>query len=341
VSRRRGPEKERAATTAEGEEAEDESGELYRRRPGGPSLLDVPPPQLDSDGDDEFLDVAPDQPAPSGTLQDAALVWLHDRSRAVEFDCGNLPLCVGDRVVVERDQGLGLGTVARPCRRAMAREPLRRLIRTLDANDLRQDARNRMREREAFEYCRGRINQRSLPMKLIRVEYLHGGNKAIFYFAAESRVDFRDLVKDLAQRLHTRIVMRQVGVRDEAKMTGGIGSCGCELCCAVWLPDFDPVSIRMAKDQNLVLNPQKVSGQCGRLKCCLTYEQKQYQEARRMLPKPGRRVVTPDGEGKVQDLDVLRQLVRVLRDDGTMQTYPAAQVQARTTPQAPEPADEQ
>jgi cell fate regulator YaaT (PSP1 superfamily) len=160
-------------------------------------------------------------------------------------------------------------------------------------------------------------------MKLIRVEYLHGGNKALFFFAAEHRVDFRDLVKDLAQRLHTRIVMRQVGVRDEAKMTGGIGSCGHTLCCATWMHKFEPVSIRMAKDQNLVLNPQKVSGQCGRLKCCLTYEQAQYQDARKEMPKHGRMVNTPDGEGKVQDMDILRRMVSVSFEDGTVRSYPA------------------
>jgi cell fate regulator YaaT (PSP1 superfamily) len=294
--------------------------------------------ELDPDGDDELADLEADQPETRGVLQNVALVCLHDRTRLAEFDVGEQHVACGEQVVVETDQGLALGVVRRPCRRVLAREPLRRLVRSVDANDQRQQLRNSAREREAFEYCRARIRQRQLPMKLIRVEYLHGGNKSIFFFAAESRVDFRDLVKDLAQRFHTRIVMRQVGVRDESKMTGGIGSCGCELCCATWLPDFEPVSIRMAKDQNLVLNPQKVSGQCGRLKCCLNYEQRQYHEARKQLPKAGRRIVTPDGEGKVQELDVLRRLVRVYRDDGTVQTYPADQLRPVDPAKAPEPA---
>lgn len=299
-------------------------------RPTGPSILDYVGPPLDPDGDDEHLDYG-DQPPPVGAVFDTVQVRLRDPSRVLAFDTGGHHLRCGEQVVVETDQGLALGTVARPTRRVLSEEPPRRVARVVDANDERQHARNVAREREAFEYCRDRVKQRGLPMKLIRVEYLHSGNKAVFYFAAENRIDFRDLVKDLASRLHIRIVMRQVGVRDEAKMVGGIGSCGGELCCSVWLPRFEPVSIRMAKDQSLVLNPQKVSGQCGRLKCCLAYEQAQYHECRRKLPKVGRRVTTPDGEGKVQDLDVLRLLVRVYRDDGTVQFYPADQVQQLQT----------
>jgi cell fate regulator YaaT (PSP1 superfamily) len=275
----------------------------------------------------------PDQPTPTGHVCDAVGVRLCDQLRLQHFDAGGLScLAYGDQVIVETEQGLTLAVVEETRQRRLLREAPRRTVRPVDANDLRQRTRNVAREREAFEYCRDRIRQRRLPMKLIRVEYLHGGNKALFYFAAENRVDFRDLVKDLAGRLHTRIVMRQVGVRDEARMTGGTGSCGCELCCSTWLPRFDPVSIRMAKDQNLVLNPQKVSGQCGRLKCCLAYEQQQYVERRKGLPKQGRRVRTPDGDGRVLDLDILRQLVRVSRDDGTAQTYPAAEVQSLQAP---------
>jgi cell fate regulator YaaT (PSP1 superfamily) len=328
------------AATAEPVGDDGDEGEAPRRPPNGESLLEERPLELDPDGDDELADLPVDEPETRGVLQNVALVCLHERTRLAEFDVGEQHVACGEQVVVETDQGLALGVVRRPCRRWMAREPLRRLVRSVDSNDQRQQLRNRAREREAFEYCRARVRQRQLPMKLIRVEYLHGGNKAIFYFAAESRVDFRDLVKDLAQRFHTRIVMRQVGVRDESKMTGGIGSCGCELCCATWLPDFEPVSIRMAKDQNLVLNPQKVSGQCGRLKCCLNYEQRQYHEARKQLPKAGRRVVTPDGEGKVQELDVLRRLVRVYRDDGTVQTYSADQLSAVDPTRSSEPARE-
>src|SRR5205814_3474601 len=158
-----------------------------------------------------------------------------------------------------------------------------------------------------------------------RVEFLLGpssGGKILFYFVSDDRIDFRDLVKDLSQRLHTRIEMRQIGARDEAKLVGGIGSCGRELCCSTWLPAFVPISIKMAKDQGLPLNPSKVSGQCGRLKCCLVYEQDLYKEMRKTLPKVGKRVSTPAGEGKVVELDVLRQKVRVWFDEGGSETFP-------------------
>jgi cell fate regulator YaaT (PSP1 superfamily) len=287
----------------------------------------MPAPELDPDGDDESLDLDPSVEPPRGTLRNLAQVYLRDRCRLCPVEVGEIELRPGDRAVVETEQGLSVAQVVRAAERVVTEEPPRRVLRRIDANDQRQEARNLVREREAFAFCRERIRHRRLPMKLIRVEYLHGGSKAIFYFAAENRVDFRELVKDLAARLHTRIVMRQVGVRDESRMTGGIGSCGCELCCATWLPHFEPVSIRMAKDQNLVLNPQKVSGQCGRLKCCLGYEQAQYQECRKHLPRVGRRVRTPEGEAKVVDVDILRMLVRVVREDGSEHQYTAAELQ--------------
>jgi len=287
-----------------------------------------------ADGDDLVLDLDldPDAPEPEGRLRNVVMVRFRDPASVQRFEAGEVHFGPGERVVAETDQGLAIGAVAGCSRREVIRGSLPRVLRRVDANDMRQEARNTVREREAFELCRERIQQRKLPMKLIRVEYLHGGNKAMFFFAAEHRVDFRELVKDLAQRLHTRIVMRQVGVRDEAKMTGGIGSCGMPLCCAGWLPKFDPVSIRMAKDQNLVLNPQKVSGQCGRLKCCLTYEQSVYQEARRRLPKLGKQVRTPQGQGKVIELDVLRGLVKVALGEGKVEIFQAEQVEAAAPP---------
>jgi cell fate regulator YaaT (PSP1 superfamily) len=324
---------------SEESDAEDRSDE-GRPPPSAYPILEYVEATFDPEGDDEIeVGDRPDEEERGG-LYEVAQVRLRDRTRASELDQGELQLAVGDQVVVETEQGYTLGAVERACQRTCCDEAPRRVLRKVDGNDLRQQARNFAREREAFQFCRERIKQRGLPMKLIRVEYLHGGNKAIFYFAAENRVDFRELVKDLAGRLHTRIVMRQVGVRDEAKMTGGIGSCGCQLCCASWLPRFEPVSIRMAKDQNLVLNPQKVSGQCGRLKCCLAYEEAQYVAARKGMPKVGRRVSTPGGEGKVQDVDILRQLVRVHHDDGSDQHYPATQVQP-VNPAGPAPRDGQ
>ena len=166
---------------------------------------------------------------------------------------------------------------------------------------------------------------RAIHVKMFRAEVYQNG-KATFYFASEKRIDFRDLVRDLGNKLRPRVELRQIGVRDEAKMVGGIGSCGLELCCTTCLPGFVPVSIKMAKDQGLVLNPTKVSGQCGRLKCCLVYEQASYVEAAKALPKLGKRVSTPAGEGRVVELDVLRRRVRVYFQDGPPQVFTAEQV---------------
>jgi cell fate regulator YaaT (PSP1 superfamily) len=165
-----------------------------------------------------------------------------------------------------------------------------------------------------------------LPIKVFQVDLGHGGDRALFCFSSEKRVDFRDLVRDLSARLHARIEMRQVGVRDEAKLVGGIGSCGRELCCSTFLPHFAPVSIKMAKNQRLVLNPAKVAGQCGRLKCCLMYEDAQYVEAGKGLPKIGRQVHTPDGVGRVDDLDILGRKVRVSFPDRPHATFDAGDV---------------
>ena len=161
---------------------------------------------------------------------------------------------------------------------------------------------------------------------MFRVELHGGGSRAIFYFAADQRIDFRELVRELASRVHARVEMRQVGVRDEAKMVGGIGSCGRELCCSTFLPKFAPVSIKMAKNQNLALNPTKVSGQCGRLKCCLVYEEANYVEAAKRLPRSGKRVTTPEGVGRVGDVDVLRERVRVYFEDQPPKIFAASDV---------------
>ena len=247
---------------------------------------------------------------------------------------GKVHVCdTGDRrfkrnawVVVETDRGLAVGQVVTPTVRQPADGDLPRVLRVIDENDQRQRTRNEERQREALRLCQARINERGLPMKLLKAEYLHSGNKATFFFTAENRVDFRELVRDLAKRLHTRIEMRQVGVRDAAGLAGGLGPCGQQLCCSRFLQRFDPVSIRMAKDQGLVLNPNKVSGQCGRLKCCLAYEQQMYREARKGLPDVGKRVITPHGRGVVRELDILRRIVRVQGEDGSVTAYPASEV---------------
>lgn len=223
--------------------------------------------------------------------------------RVVPFDPGELQLKLGDLVTVDNEKDLNLGRVVYlvPNRRG---ESLRRVLSRIGPQDWMLIRRNQVREQEAFEICSRAIAEAGLPMKLVRVAYLHGGNKAIFYFCSDGRVDFRALVKRLAQELHVRIEMRQIGVRDESRILGGIGICGQQLCCSRFLQRLEPVSIKMAKNQGLALNPQKLSGVCGRLMCCLGYEDSLYVENRRKLPRPAETVVTPAGEGKVVELNV-------------------------------------
>ncbi len=191
------------------------------------------------------------------------------------FDAGDLDLKRGDVVIVEVDKGIGMGRVVfAPVEMDERRleRALKKIVRKADDVDLERNRFNRDREEEAFRICKEKIAKYKLPMKLVDVEYLFDSSKAIFYFTSETRVDFRDLVKDLASCFYTRIEMRQIGVRDEAKHVGGLGPCGRELCCASFLKDFEPVTVKMAKEQNLTLNPLKISGLCGRLMCCLGYE---------------------------------------------------------------------
>jgi cell fate regulator YaaT (PSP1 superfamily) len=243
------------------------------------------------------------------------LVKFERTRRAAWYVHGQLDVAPGDRVVVETDRGTGIARVLTWPRRSLAnRKNLRRILKVVtdtEPRDARADLKAREREAQAFDLCWERIEARRLPMRLVTVEFPAGDAKAVFYFAAEARIDFRDLVRDLSRDLRCRVEMRQIGVRDQAKMTGGLGICGIELCCSSWLRDFTPVTIKMAKVQGLVLNPQKVSGQCGRLLCCLSYEHDQYKEARKGLPKPGAHVQTPAGEGRVRELDIMRRRVQV------------------------------
>ena len=204
--------------------------------------------------------------------------------KVYDFEAGALELHPGDAVIVEVERGLGMGTLVYSPREvdpATLTMPLKKIVRKADAVDIERLGFNTERENEAFAICKERILKYNLPMKLIRVEYLFDSSKAIFYFTSDTRVDFRELVKDLAATFHTRIEMRQIGVRDEAKMIGGLGPCGRELCCSGFLADFEPVTIKMAKEQNLALNPVKISGICGRLMCCLSYEHDFYQSERK------------------------------------------------------------
>jgi cell fate regulator YaaT (PSP1 superfamily) len=205
--------------------------------------------------------------------------------------------------------------------------PLKKVIRIAVEADFCKDEENRQKEAAAFARCRQKIIEHSLDMKLVSVEYTFDRNKIIFYFTSEERVDFRELVKDLAAIFKTRIELRQIGVRDEAKYKGGIGPCGRAFCCTTFLEDFEPVSIRMAKGQNLSLNPTKISGVCGRLMCCLRYEASAYEDARDEMPKSGETVITPDGDGQVKEVNYNKKTVLVkLQESGYVREFPLEEV---------------
>mgnify|MGYP002559137071 CR=1 FL=1 len=230
------------------------------------------------------------------------------------FDPNGLELHIGDQVVVETARGMECGDVVTEVRQVEEDEvvqPLKPVLRVMTEEDRQRVASNEKKEAEAFVIGQQRIAHHKLEMKLVDVEYTFDLSKIIFYFTANGRIDFRELVKDLASIFKTRIELRQIGVRDEAKMIGGLGSCGRPICCRTFLGDFQPVSIKMAKEQNLLLNPTKISGLCGRLMCCLKYEQSNYEEAYRRVPRVGKEVLTPDGRGAVAEISVVREKVRV------------------------------
>jgi cell fate regulator YaaT (PSP1 superfamily) len=230
------------------------------------------------------------------------------------FDPLEFPIERNDHVIVETVRGIEYGQVVIGRKLVNPEDvvlPLKKVIRIADENDARIVEKNKQASQEAFGICLQKIKEHGLEMKLVDVEYTFDRNKIIFYFTAEGRVDFRELVKDLAGIFRTRIELRQIGVRDEAKMLGGLGPCGRTLCCSKWLGDFAPVSIKMAKDQNLSLNPTKISGLCGRLMCCLKFEQDSYESAKEQLPEIGSTVVTTLGEGKVVGLKANERLVKV------------------------------
>jgi cell fate regulator YaaT (PSP1 superfamily) len=238
-----------------------------------------------------------------------------------DFAVGKLTVKPGDRVIVETERGKSIGhVVAGPLEvdDALLPEGTKSLQRLAEQADLSALAANAVKEKEAHKFCLTRIKERGMEMKLVKVEYLFDGSKAIFYFTADGRVDFRELVKDLAHAFHTRIEMRQIGVRDESKMVGGIGICGRELCCSSYLREFEPVSVKMAKEQSLALNPSKISGQCGRLLCCLSYEFDTYCSLRKGLPKCGKRVQCGCVDGDVVKVNVLEGTVTVRNSDDTL-----------------------
>lgn len=252
------------------------------------------------------------------------------------FDPVNFEIQRGDHVIVETARGIEFGTVMAGIREVeddKVVQPLKPVLRIANERDIEQEANNKIKEKEAFRICLEKIRKHELEMKLIDAEYTFDNNKVLFYFTADGRIDFRELVKDLASVFKTRIELRQIGVRDETKIVGGIGICGRPLCCHSYLSDFIPVSIKMAKEQNLSLNPTKISGVCGRLMCCLKNEEETYVELNRKLPGVGDYVTTADGlKGEVQSVNVLRQLVKIVVDEGDekeIKEYPVEDLQFR------------
>ena len=230
------------------------------------------------------------------------------------FDPGNLWPSAGDDVIVETARGAEFGQVIMGIREvddSAILSPLKPVLRIADDADRAHVKENEAFNQKAAEICRQKIEEHGLNMKLVGVEVTFDNSKILFYFTADGRVDFRMLVKDLASHFHTRIELRQIGVRDEAKLLGGLGPCGRPICCGNFLGDFEPVTIRMAKEQNLSLNPTKISGVCGRLMCCLKFEEEQYEKARRRMPRVGRNITTPDGDGLIVDINVLKETVTV------------------------------
>ncbi len=249
------------------------------------------------------------------------------------FDPGSLWPTPGDFVIVETARGIEFGEVVTSMREIndeLLQAPLKKVVRIATAQDVRHAQENKAGEKEAYAICQKKIAEHKLDMKLVSVEYTFDNSKILFYFTANGRVDFRSLVKDLAAVFKTRIELRQIGIRDEAKMLGGLGPCGRPICCGSFLGDFQPVSIKMAKEQNLSLNPTKISGVCGRLMCCLKYEQDNYEQTRKRMPKVGKEVITPDGNGVVWDLNIIKETVRVRiqkGDSSELRDYPVADIQ--------------
>ncbi|HBE85545.1 MAG TPA: stage 0 sporulation protein [Lachnoclostridium sp.] len=255
-------------------------------------------------------------------------VRFRNAGKIYYFDPMSLEVRTGDHVIVETARGVEYGYVVLGCREVeddKVVQPLKPVIRMATKADDEVEKRNHEKEKEAFKICKEKIRKHGLQMKLIDAEYTFDNNKVLFYFTADGRIDFRELVKDLASVFKTRIELRQVGVRDETKIVGGIGICGRTLCCHSYLSEFIPVSIKMAKEQNLSLNPTKISGVCGRLMCCLKNEEETYEELNSKLPNVGDFVTTDDGlKGEVHSVSVLRQLVKVvvtIKDEKEIREY--------------------
>ncbi|MFC1806754.1 stage 0 sporulation family protein [Candidatus Omnitrophota bacterium] len=247
-------------------------------------------------------------------------VKQREEGKVVHYLVGDLKPTAGDYVIIESDRGLDYGQVVSAeeilLDSKMLQNPMRKIVRIANKHDMDNVNRNKQKAEEVIKTCNRKISEHKLNMKLIDAELSFDCSKIIFYFTAEERIDFRELVKDLAKIFKARIELKQVGVRDEARMFGGFGQCGKELCCATFLKDFEPVTIKMAKDQNLPLNPTKISGVCGRLMCCLSYEHKHYKERAKGLPRAGQKIKTQEGQGKVVDVNYLKRIATVELEDG-------------------------
>lgn len=248
------------------------------------------------------------------------------------FDPSGLSLKAGDYVIVKTQRGMEFGEVVTPLTDLAEEElsaPLKKIIRRASDDDRAQMERNKEKEEEAFGLCEEKIYEHNLKMRLVDVKYAFDGHEITFYFTADARVDFRELVKDLAGILKTRVELRQIGVRDEARLMGGLGPCGRAQCCTLYSGDFEPVSIRMAKDQDLPLNPWKISGACGRLMCCIKYESATYQDFKDRAPARGSTVDTPVGKGKVVDFSVPKEAVIVEVGEGFRHEVPLADIKGK------------
>jgi len=246
-------------------------------------------------------------------------VKFRNNGKVYDFDSGHFVLKKGDKVMVITEEGPAIGCVCTDPQNRNARDsnrPLKKIFRLATEDEVRRYEEGIRIEQEVYQYCYQRVKERGIPMSLVGVERRFDGSKIVVYFTADGRVDFRELVKDLVKKFRTRIEMRQIGVRHQAKMVGGLGACGRPLCCSTFIQSFEPVTIKMAKEQNLSLNPSKISGMCGRLMCCLAFEEDFYRKAKKEMPKVGRRIHTRYGEGKVVRQNALKKSVTVLLESG-------------------------
>ncbi len=252
-------------------------------------------------------------------MRKIVLVRTGELEKISQAEIYNVATSPGDACIIKSEEGSEIGEILSEPEMILEEEvprSLRSVVRKATEKDLKQAEDNLKREKEAYAFCQKKILEKGMKMKLVSASMLFDRSKLIFYFTAEERVNFRQLVKELAGRFRTRIEMHQIGVRDEAKVLGGVSSCGRPLCCSSFLKGFTPVTIRMARNQNLSLNPEQISGACGRLMCCLTYEHEQYNEARKEMPREGAQVTTEKGPGKVTGIDVLKKTVRVELESG-------------------------